>query len=68
MVPVICALLPNKTQATYEQLFEALKQLEPRLQPTTVMIDFEITAKQAITSVFPQVALAGCYFHLGQSL
>lgn len=68
MVPVIYALLPNKTQATYEQLFGALKQQEPRLQPTTVMIDFEMTAKQAITSVFLQVALAGCYFHLGQSL
>lgn len=68
MVPLVYALLPNKTQETYERLFEALKQLEPRLQPTTVMIDFEIAAKQAIASVFPQASIVGCYFHLGQSL
>ena len=32
------------------------------------MIDFKIATKNAITSVFPSSSIAGCFFHLGQSV
>ncbi len=66
--PFVFALLPNKTQNTYRRLFQALKQLEPALNPTTVMTDFELAAQNAFEEEFPNVQLAGCFFHLSQAI
>ncbi|KAB0803825.1 hypothetical protein PPYR_00795, partial [Photinus pyralis] len=48
------ALLPNKTESTYTRLFENLKRLKPGLQPTSVLVDFERAAINAVRGKFPE--------------
>ena len=68
IVPCIYVLLTNKYEASYKVVFDKLKSIEPSLDPISVMIDFEIATKNAITPVFPSSSIAGCFFHLGQSV
>ena len=42
--PCIHALLPNKSEATYDRLFKKLLEIEPLLNPIAIMIDFEEAA------------------------
>jgi hypothetical protein len=65
---LVYVLLTNKTQATYEKLFTVIQNHSSRPTPTTVISDFEIAARQAVVKVYPQVEMAGCFFHLGQSV
>lgn len=66
-IPCVFALLPNKLEATYTALLTKIMEIEPRLQPETVITDFEQAAMNAFTSVFnPQVH--GCHFHFGQCI
>ena len=37
--PCIYALLPNKTEAIYDKLFKKLLEIEPLLNPLTIMVD-----------------------------
>lgn len=62
------ALLPNKQQATYEELFWQLKILNPELAPQSVMLDFENAIRNALHIVFPYAAIQGCLFHLSQAI
>lgn len=45
-----------------------LTELEPSLYPHTILIDFELAAVNAVSEVFSDVTLVGCYFHLSQNL
>ncbi|KAI0984954.1 hypothetical protein GJ496_003393 [Pomphorhynchus laevis] len=49
-------------------MFAVLKTLNPNLQPISVLTDFEIGARNAIKSDFPETELAVCLFHFKQSL
>ncbi|XP_021347913.1 uncharacterized protein LOC110446894 [Mizuhopecten yessoensis] len=66
MYPLLYSLLPSKGQATYQRLFTFLKtkmtKLNLQLNPTTVFLDFEAAAHNAICAVFPAVSLKGCFF------
>jgi len=62
--PIIYALLPNKKGETYRKLFTMLIDLNPRLLPDSISIDFEIAAISAIKEAFPRVNVHGCYYHL----
>ncbi|XP_033741293.1 uncharacterized protein LOC117328064 [Pecten maximus] len=68
MYPFVYSLLPNKTHATYERLFTLLKtkmtELNLQLNPTTVFLDFETAAQNAIRIIFPAVILKGYFFHM----
>uniref|UniRef100_A0A6P7GX96 Uncharacterized protein LOC114343419 n=1 Tax=Diabrotica virgifera virgifera TaxID=50390 RepID=A0A6P7GX96_DIAVI len=68
VIPTVFALLPNKTQATYTRLFHELKTLRPGLRPTTIMVDYEIAAINALQQEFPEVRIRGCFFHFTQCL
>lgn len=68
VIPCIYALLTNKSEETYIAMFTKLKELEPLLDPISVLIDFEIASRNAITRAFPNSDIAGCLFHLGQSV
>ena len=61
-------LLPNKSFATYNRLFCAIKQLQPQFSPSEWMTDFETAAINAIRVNFPQVNVSGCFFHLQQCM
>jgi len=60
--PLIYALLPNKTNETYERLFKILIDLKPGLKPTSIAC--EQAAIKAIKNNFPEVQINGCLFHL----
>ncbi|XP_022160646.1 uncharacterized protein LOC111032207 [Myzus persicae] len=66
--PTIFALLPNKTETTYVNFYNALKTLNESLNPKSIMVDFEKAAINAIQSVFTNTSVRGCFFHLSQSI
>ena len=68
MIPCVYALLPNKQSATYVKLLRKLRELNPQLQPLTVMIDFELASRNALAEVFPGATIQGCFYHLSQAV
>ncbi|XP_052124774.1 uncharacterized protein LOC127749675 [Frankliniella occidentalis] len=71
-VPLVIALLENKTRRTYEKLFDVLKtevrrRLRKDLQPEYVSTDYEQGAISAVRTAFPDAELCACLFHLGQT-
>lgn len=68
VIPLVFALLPDKTEMSYTRMLEALKNLRPSLNPKSIMTDFERAAKNAFRKVFPNAEQAGCFFHFGQCL
>lgn len=61
-VPLIYALLPNKTKTTYKRLFMILKtQFQMNLK--VYRCDYEIAVIHAVQEVFANVSIKGCYYH-----
>jgi hypothetical protein len=67
-LPMVYVLLTDKTEASYFRVFDNLKNLQPALNPVSVMSDFEKASQNAVERAFPATAIVGCLFHLGQSL
>lgn len=68
--PCIYFLLPNKTNATYRRMIQAVMNLfeNEELQPQRVLLDFEQAAISAFREEFPNSEISGCFFHLSQSV
>lgn len=66
--PLVYALLPDKSTSTYKRVFRALQDIEPTLNPTTVLRDFEKSLLAALDAVFPNATLRGCLFHFNQCI
>ena len=66
--PLVYCLLPNKTFATYKGMLQAVKELQPGLNSSCLMTDFEKGAIRAFQEEFPGVHCTGCFFHLSQSV
>ena len=66
--PLVYALLPNKAENTYNRMFTELKRLQPNLNPTLVVTDFERAAINALATAFPNVSTAACFFHFSHSI
>ncbi|CAF1204231.1 unnamed protein product, partial [Didymodactylos carnosus] len=64
-LPLLYALLPNKTQGTDEELFKIVDQYIQH-KPKYVTIDFEKAAENALATVFPQCDIFSCFFHFKQ--
>lgn len=66
------ALLPNKSQASYTELFGVLKdtfvQMFGDAGQRTFVTDFELAAINALQSTFPSSAVKGCTFHFRQAI
>ena len=63
--PLVWALLPNKTQATYEKLFKAIHDamvatFGDTVSEDTFLVDYELAAIQALRVVFQYAMLKGC--------
>jgi hypothetical protein len=59
----VYALLPNKTEDTYFEMFQQLPNLKPTLHPRTLMIDYEVSAsRNAVLRVLPDDDIKGCFF------
>lgn len=70
-LPLLWALLPNKSTATYTELFTAvrtalLSKFGSVGESKTFLLDFEIAAVNSIQTVFPDSTVKGCSFHLGR--
>lgn len=68
IIPVIYALLGNKTRATYKILFRLIKSQIPQFNPKTILLDFEKAAMLAVKDIFPETSVRGCFFHFSRSL
>lgn len=68
IIPCLYVLLPNKTQETYRRLFEEVKRLTSQANPTSVTMDFEKAAMNAIQESFQEVEIHGCFYHLAQNV
>ena len=67
-IPLLYALLPDKTEATYVRLLQQVKQLQPDVYPETFMTDFESAIVSAIRQEFPTAKNRGCFFHFTQCI
>ena len=68
--PLVFCLLPNKQQATYQLMFEkileSVAQRNLVLQPTRILMNFEMACINALRRQFPNSSLTGCLFHFDQ--
>ena len=69
-VPLVYALLPNKTETCYTDMLNLLLKCSTwqglALTPDGVNIDFEVASINAFRDSFPAVTVTCCQFHLGQ--
>ncbi|XP_076373351.1 uncharacterized protein LOC143258255 [Tachypleus tridentatus] len=61
-------LLPAKSEQCYNMLFNAMKDLQERLNPQTIMCDFELAAVNVTRANFLDANITECFFHLSQCL
>ena len=69
--PCVYALLPGKKQVDYEKMLDLIISYIPddiEAAPTSIMTDFEPAAINAFKAKFKEAEVAGCFFHLGQSV
>ena len=67
VIPRVHALLLNKEESIYDNLFRKMLELEPTLNPFSVMVDFEKAAINALENNFISV-ISGYFFHLAQNV
>jgi len=72
-MPLIWAILPNKSRSTYEEMLTVIRQaLVVKFGTIGAMryflTDFELAAIQAIEAIFPEATVKGCSFHFRQAL
>ena len=67
-LPAVFALLPDKTQNSYEIMLRELLTLKPNLKPRVVLTDFEKAAINAFQNCFPDIVQRGCFFHFSQCI
>jgi len=60
--------MQSKRQMDYERVFGKLLESRSTLALSSNLLDFEKATLQAAVNVFPGATIAGCLFHLGQSL
>jgi len=71
-IPAAYILTSCKSECLYRLAFSTLtlicETLNIKIQPTTIMSDFEKGLRKALLQVFPQCKLLGCFFHYSKAL
>lgn len=71
-LPLVYALLRDKSKITYRTLFTELVQIgrkeDIQFNPEYIIVDFEAAAITELDSAFPNAKVQGCLFHLAQSI
>ena len=49
-------------------MFNILRDLVPNADPGIILLDFELSARNAFKDIFPRTEVDGCFFHLCQSV
>ena len=68
VVHILFALQANKKTETYVKLFQVILNEVPAWRPEKVNVDFETAVISALTEVFPNTKIQGCFFHFTQRL
>lgn len=68
IISLLYVLLPDKKEATYNKMFQALKFLKFDLCPKSFTTDFEKAAMNSIKNEFPSTEIHGCFFHFSQAV
>ena len=73
IVKVATCTMLNKDTGSYRHVLQVLKRGVRQVtghhwRPTTIVIDFELAAKNAFETEFPNADIKGCYFHFNQAL
>jgi len=72
VIPLVYALLSDKTRHTYYNMFGSIRDGLARLghcfSPAFIMSDFESGLIEAARLQFPNARHLGCHFHFGQAL
>ena len=63
--PCVYGLLQAKNELTYDRMNLKLLELEPELNPTFIIIDFEKAAMNSLENNF-NASISGCFFHLAR--
>ena len=70
MYPLLFAFLPGKSRQIYERLFTLVQircqQLGFNFSPNRFFMDFEAASRVAVTTIFPDADVKGCFFHFTQ--
>ena len=67
MFPCVYSLVTKKDELTYMKIMRKLVELEPELDPSYIMVDFEKAAINAFEDQFLAV-LTGFFFHFSQNM
>ncbi|XP_055308641.1 uncharacterized protein LOC129572655 [Sitodiplosis mosellana] len=67
-VPLVYVLTSDKKEETYNAILRALLDIEPKINPTDFMTDFEKGAMNAVQRNFPMAEVHGCFFHFTQNI
>lgn len=67
IVPLIYALLPNKTQETYVRLYLLIKE-HFNIEFHKMKCDYELAQVNALQKVFPNIDISGCYYHYNKAI
>lgn len=68
VVPLVYALMSNRTAESYKILFSLIQSRIPEWNPIKFKTDFEKAAMKAITEIFPSTMFKGCYFHYNKAV
>ncbi|KAF0703852.1 MULE domain-containing protein [Aphis craccivora] len=65
-IPVCFVLMESKSEASYKKVLEEFKAKFPNVRPTSIMIDYESSLRNAFSNVYPEAAVSSCWFHYVQ--
>lgn len=60
--------MTRKTEAAYTHLFQKIDDMLFKLEPTSVMSDYERAMRNALRTVYPNCQIIGCWFHFCQAI
>lgn len=67
ILPVIYALLPNKTEVTYIRLFTLIRDVL-NIDIRNFKCDYEAGLMNAFKAVFPRAVVTGCFYHYNRAV
>ncbi|XP_063367845.1 uncharacterized protein LOC134656257 [Cydia amplana] len=68
IVPLIYVFMTDSTTQSYVTVFNIIKRHLPGFNPSQFMTDYETAAMNAISEVFPQAIVKGCWYHYARAI
>lgn len=67
-LPLVYILTTSKSKKVYVEILQQLKIMNSRLNPKTIIADFEVAFLKAVEEVFPSAVIRGCFFHFSKCI